>query len=120
MTSKASTISEYLAELTPDRQTALGRLRALINRVAPQAVEGMNHGMPVFGDVCAFASQKHYMAFYACDFDIVDSHRSQLGKLNCGKCCIRFRRIEDLPLEAIESILTNIVEKRRKGIGPDS
>ncbi|MES2660967.1 MAG: DUF1801 domain-containing protein [Verrucomicrobiota bacterium] len=120
MTSNATTISAYLAELTPDRQVALGKLRVLINRVAPEAVEGMDYGMPVFGDVCAFASQKHYMAFYACDFNIVDAHRSRLGKLNCGKCCIRFKRIEDLPLDVIESMLTDIVEKRRKGIGPDS
>lgn len=119
MTSKATTVSQYLKELPPDRQAALGTLRALINKIAPHATEGMDYGMPIFGDLCAIASQKHYMAFYACDIDIMDSHRSQFGRLDCGKCCLRFKRIEDLPLPVIESILKAIMKKRKKGIGPD-
>jgi len=118
MTSTAATISQYLKELPADRQAALGKLRSLINKVAPDAVEGMDYGMPIFGDLCAFASQKHYMAFYVCDTDVMDSRRAELGKLDCGKCCIRFKRIEDLPLGTIESILKDILKLRKKGIGP--
>ena len=114
MISKATTITQYLKELPVERQAALGQLRSLINRIAPDASEGMAYGMPVFGDICAFASQKHYMAFYVCDLDIVDAHRSQFGKLNCGKGCIRFKRIEDLPMSAIESILKAVRKRREK------
>jgi uncharacterized protein YdhG (YjbR/CyaY superfamily) len=117
MISKATTITQYLQELPAGRRAALEKLRALINRVAPDAAEGMSYGLPSFGDVCAFASQKQYMALYVCD-DVLDSYRSQLGKLNCGKCCIRFRHFEDLPLAAVEGILTAVVKRRAQGIGP--
>ncbi|MGJ8642056.1 MAG: hypothetical protein ACSHX9_01500 [Luteolibacter sp.] len=41
----------------------------------------------------------------------------QLGKLNCGKCCIRFKRLEDLPLDVIEGIFIQTVELRGQGGG---
>ena len=118
MTSKATSVSEYLKELPADRKAALGKLRALINRIAPKATEGMKYGLPSFGDLCAFASQKNYMALYVCEGDIVDAYRAELGKLSCGKGCIRFKRVEDLPLATIESILKDILKWRQQGIPP--
>jgi uncharacterized protein YdhG (YjbR/CyaY superfamily) len=118
MQSKAATISEYLEELPPDRRSALNELRALIRRVAPQAEEWMQYGLPAFGDVCALASQKNYMALYVCEGDIVKAHLPQLGKVSCGKGCIRFKRLADLNLSPVESILREVLERRKQGIGP--
>lgn len=118
MTSKATTVSEYLQELPPDRRAALGELRSLIHRVAPKTVEAMKYGLPAFGELCALASQKNYMALYVCESDIVKAQLGQLGKVNCGKGCIRFKRIEDLNLNAVESILKKILKLRKQGIGP--
>ena len=118
MQSKAATITEYLDELPPDRRSALKELRALIHRMAPQAVEAMQYGLPAFGDLCALASQKNYMALYVCESDIVKTHLPQLGKVSCGKGCIRFKRLADLNLSAVESILREILELRKQGIGP--
>jgi len=118
MQSKAANISEYLEELPPDRRSALNELRALIHRVAPQTVEAMQYGLPAFGDLCALASQKNYMALYVCESDIVKAHLPQLGKVSCGKGCIRFKRLADLNLISVESILREILERRKQGIGP--
>jgi uncharacterized protein YdhG (YjbR/CyaY superfamily) len=118
MTSKASTIDEYLQELPPDRREALREMRALIHRVAPNAVEAMKYGLPSFGELCALASQKNYMSLYVCEGDIVKSHLSRLGKVSCGKGCIRFKRITDLDLGVVETILREILELRKQGIGP--
>ena len=118
MQSKAATISEYLEELPPDRRSALNELRALIHRVAPKTVEAMQYGLPAFGDLCALASQKNYMALYVCESDIVKARLAQLGKVSCGKGCIRFKRLADLNLHAVESILREILELRKQGIGP--
>ena len=118
MQSKAATISEYLEEVPPDRRAALNELRALIHRVAPKTVETMQYGLPAFGDLCALASQKNYMALYVCEGDIVKTHLAQLGKVSCGKGCIRFTRLADLNLSAVESILREILRRRKKGIGP--
>ena len=118
MQSKAATISDYLEELPPDRRSALNELRALIHRVAPQAVEWMQYGLPAFGDLCAMASQKNYMALYVCEGDIVKAHLPQLGKVSCGKGCIRFKRLADLNLSAVENLLREILQLRKQGIGP--
>ena len=118
MQSKAATISEYLEELPPDRRSALTELRALIHRVAPKSGEWMQYGLPAFGDLCAMASQKNYMALYVCEGDIVKAHLAQLGKVSCGKGCIRFKRLADLNLSSVESILREILERRKQGIGP--
>ena len=118
MQSKAATISEYLEELPADRRSALTELRALIRRVSPDAVEAMQYGLPAFGDLCAFASQKNYMALYVCEGDIVKTHLAQLGKVDCGKGCIRFKRLSDLNLKSVESILREILKLRKQGIGP--
>ena len=116
MTSSATTVPEYLAELPPDRQSALKKVRSVIRKAVPQARESMQHGMPAYelnGMVCALASQKNYMALYVCEPEIVDAHRGALGKLNCGKGCIRFRKVEELPLEAISDILREACAKRQ-------
>jgi uncharacterized protein YdhG (YjbR/CyaY superfamily) len=118
MQSKASTVSEYLEELPPDRRSALTEIRALIHRVDPKAVEAMQYGLPAFGDLCALASQKNYMSLYVCESDLVKAHLAQLGKVSCGKGCIRFKRLADLNLTAVESMLREILELRKQGIGP--
>lgn len=118
MTSKAATIDEYLAELPDDRRAAVSELRALILRIAPTTVEMMQYGMPVFGDLCAIASQKHYLAIYVCESEIVKAHAATLGKVNCGKGCVRFKRLSDLNLTAVESLLREVLKLRKQGIGP--
>src|SRR5215218_3186482 len=118
MQSKAATISEYLEELPPDRRSALNELRALIHRLAPKSVEAMQYGLPAFGDLCAFAAQKNYMALYLCESDIIKAHLPQLGKVSCGKGCIRFKHLADLNLGSVEIILREILERRKQGIGP--
>jgi uncharacterized protein YdhG (YjbR/CyaY superfamily) len=118
MTSRATTISEYLEELPADRRAALSELRALIHRIAPKTVEAMKYGLPSFGELCALASQKNYMALYVCESDIVKAHLAQLGKVSCGKGCIRFKRLTDLNLRAVENLLREIVKLRKQGVGP--
>jgi uncharacterized protein YdhG (YjbR/CyaY superfamily) len=118
MTSNASTITEYLEELPAERRAALCELRSLIRRVAPKTSEEMKYGLPSFGELCAFASQKNYMALYVCEGDIVKAHLAQLGKVSCGKGCIRFKRIQDLNLPVVENILKEVLELRKQGIGP--
>ena len=112
----ATTVPDYLAELPADRQTPLKTVRSLIKKTVPEAKESMQHGMAAYelhGLLCALASQKNHMALYVCEADVVDAHRNALGKLNCGKGCIRFGKLEELPLEAISEILKEAAAKRR-------
>jgi uncharacterized protein YdhG (YjbR/CyaY superfamily) len=115
MQSKATTPKAYLDELPEDRRKAISKLRTLIRKTAPDAVEGMDYGMIVYtmgSMLCALASQKQYMALYA-DVAVVEAHRHRLGKLNCGKSCIRFRNLDELPLNAVTDILAESYRRRK-------
>jgi uncharacterized protein YdhG (YjbR/CyaY superfamily) len=115
MQSKATTVDAYLAELPADRRDALSRLRALIKKHAPGATEAMAHGMPAYsvGELLfGLASQKQYLALYVCETDVVVAHRARLGKLDCGKSCIRFKKLADLPLDVVTDIVAEAYHKR--------
>jgi hypothetical protein len=70
---------------------------------------GYTLGTMLFG----LGSQKNYMALYVCDTEAVDLHRERLGKLNCGKGCIRFRSLDELPLDAVTDILAEALRRRK-------
>lgn len=116
MQSKATTVAAYLKELPADRRKALSKLRAVIRKAAPKAIEEMQYGMVAYtmGEpILALASQKNYMAFYVCYTDLVGKYGSALGKLNCGKSCIRFNRLKDLPLDVVGKIVKDAVKAHR-------
>jgi hypothetical protein len=41
----------------------------------------------------------------------MDRYRRELERLNLGKGCIRFKRLEELPLETVERMLREIAER---------
>jgi uncharacterized protein YdhG (YjbR/CyaY superfamily) len=61
--------------------------------------------------VVAMASQKHYMSLYL-DVSLVEKYKAELKHLDCGKSCVRFNMLADLPLETIKQILIETVEKQ--------
>jgi uncharacterized protein YdhG (YjbR/CyaY superfamily) len=105
---RSQEVDAYPAGLDPDRREALSELRGVVLGIAPDAVETMKHRMPTYeyqrGVLCAFASQKQYMSLYM-DAGLVEQHRPDLQGLSVGKSCIRFRRLDDLPLETVRTIL---------------
>jgi uncharacterized protein YdhG (YjbR/CyaY superfamily) len=108
-------VEEYLESLEPKRRAALTELRSLVLASVPDAVETMRYRMPTYDYreqmLCAFASQKRYMSLYM-DTEIVDKHREELAHLDLGKSCIRFRSLDQLPLDTIELMLGETVQLR--------
>jgi Domain of unknown function (DU1801) len=124
-TSTAATPDEYVASLPEDRQEIVGAIRDVIRRNLPDGyAEGMAFGMigwyvPLerFGNtyngqplgLVGLASQKEYVSLYLNsvygDRDTEAWFRERWaasGKpLNMGKSCVRFRRLEDVPLDVI-------------------
>jgi len=94
----------------------LSALRDLVRETVPQAQETMRYRMPTYEIdevICSFASQKHYMSLYL-DTMLVDRYRKQFGKLDVGKSCVRFKRLEDLPLSVVRQIMTETVKKQAR------
>jgi uncharacterized protein YdhG (YjbR/CyaY superfamily) len=144
MKSEAKTIEEYLAELPPDRRQAIEEVRQIILKNLPDGYEeDMNWGMityqvplEVYPDTynkqplmyAALANQKNHMAVYLTGIymdeelnqDFEEKYRATGKRYDVGKSCVRFRKLEDLPLELIgESIQAITVEdfiERTKGL----
>ena len=118
-------VDEYLASLPDDRREALAALRAVILDHLPAGfVETMEFGMPSYVvplerypntyngrplPLASLASQKRYMSLYLLgvygDEGASTWFRARWGetgkKLDLGKSCVRFRRLDDLPLELV-------------------
>jgi hypothetical protein len=139
MQSKATTVEQYLAELPGDRREAIQKVRAVVRKNLGKGYEeGMQYGMIGYyvphsiypaGYHCdpkqplpfaALASQKNYMSIYlTCVYGHPENEAwfrkawAATGKkLDMGKSCVRFKRIEDLPLDVIgESIRRTPVDQ---------
>jgi uncharacterized protein YdhG (YjbR/CyaY superfamily) len=106
----------FMQNLEGDRRSALEQVRLLILQTVPGVKEIMRYRMPTYEldeVVCSFASQKRYMSLYM-DVDLVQEHGDALKHLDVGKSCIRFKNIEDLPLETVQQILVETVEKQKQ------
>lgn len=139
MQSKATTVKAYLAELTPERRAAISAVRdVILKNLDKDYEEGMSYGMIGYyvphrvyppGYHCnpklplpfaGLASQKNHMSFYAMSVyadaheeDWVRERFAERGKkLDMGKCCIRFRKLEDLPLDVIGEMIRRVPVKR--------
>jgi len=132
MRSEATTVEAYLAELPDDRREAIEAVRSVILDHLPSGyAEVMNWGMityevplETYSDTynkqplmfAALASQTNHMAVYLTGIYISDDARDEFetayratGKrFDVGKSCVRFRKLDDLPLnligETIEAI----------------
>lgn len=125
MQSQAKSVEAYLSELPDNRRSAIGTVRKIILENLPDGYEEvMNWGMicyqiPLarYPDTynkkplmyAALASQKNHMAVYLSGIYSSEESRRKFeraykatGKrFDVGKSCVRFRKIEDLPLDLI-------------------
>lgn len=113
MQSKLTSVPEFLKSLPDDRRQALTKLRALVRKGLPKLKETMRYGMPSYEDSSggvriAFNSQRQYLALYICDADVLKAHKKDLGKLDCGKSCVRFRAFDQLPAGVVERMLDDV------------
>lgn len=116
MRDQSKEVDRYLETVPQVRREALATLRDWIHEALPEAQDVIEYNMPgVYQDalICSYKSQKNYMSLYM-DVEIVARHQAELDEagLNCGKSCIRFRHIEQLPQETIKTMLRETAEKQ--------
>ena len=139
MQSKATTVEQYHAGLTDDRRQALEAVRKVVLENLDQDYEeGIQYGMIGYhvphrvhpaGYHCdpkqplpfaGLASQKNYMSLYMMcvygDTPHSDWFRrawAKTGKkLDMGKACIRFKKVEDLALDVIAEAIWRVPAKK--------
>lgn len=136
MQSAATTVEAYLNELPEDRVAPMQQLREVILSNLPQGFEEMmNYGMIGYvvpysvyppGYHCkpkqplpflALASQKNFIAVYHMgiygDESLLkwfeEAHaKTGVGKLDMGKSCIRFKKMDKIPYDLIGELCTKM------------
>jgi hypothetical protein len=148
MRSRANSVKEYLLELPLERREAIQKVRKVILDNLPKGYEEvMNWGMityqvplSTYPDTynkqplmyAALSSQKNHMAVYLIGIYMDDQIRRDFEskylatgkKYDVGKSCVRFKKLNDLPLlligEAISAFGVDDFINKWKQVRPTS
>jgi len=129
----ANTIPEYIAALPEERQKVMKQLRKVIKKNLPKGFkEQLSYGMPGWviphskypgGYHCdpklplpflSVASQKNFVALYHSgvyadtklhNWFVEEYPNHCARKLDMGKSCIRFKKMEDIPYDLIGELV---------------
>jgi len=145
--SEAATVQQYLDELPEERRSVLAAVRKVVRRHLPAGYkETMNWGMITYEVPLArypdtyngqplcyagLAAQKGYFALYLMGAygdprqlaALKQAFKKAGKKLDMGKSCLRFRTLDDLPLEAIGEVIAStppeeLIERAEKSRKP--
>lgn len=103
------TVDDYFKSIPLERAEHLQVLKKIIVKVFPNVVEDMTYNLPTFTynnfKMCAIANQKNYMALYIMNYDLLVHFKEELKDFNCGKSCIRFKKLDEKSIYLFEKIL---------------
>jgi len=132
VSSSATTPDEYIASLPEGRRAAVAAVRDVVNANLPDGYEeGMQFGMiawyvplerfPVTYNkqplgLAGLASQKNYVSLYLLSVYgdreterwFKERYAASGKRLNMGKSCVRFTKLEDLPLDVIGETIARV------------
>ena len=136
MQSIALTPGQYMAELPDDRKIPMAKLRkTILNNLSEGMEEVISYGMLEYvvphsiypkGYQCdpklplgflAIASQKNFIAFYSMviygdktinDWFVSEYPKHCKTKLDMGKSCIRFKKMDDIPYDLIAALVQKV------------
>ncbi|MFI5311422.1 MAG: DUF1801 domain-containing protein [Gemmatimonadales bacterium] len=129
--SKAKTVTAYLEELPADRREVVGKVRDVVRQHLPKGYEElMGFGMIMYSvplkvlpdtynghPLCyvALAAQKNYYTLHLMAVGSAERTKQLAGefrkagkKLDMGKACVRFKCLDDLPLDVIASTVASV------------
>jgi len=135
MAAKPTTVKQYLDSLPADRRAAISKVRAAVNKGLPNGFkEGIQYGFigwfvphSIFpaGYHCdpkqplpfaGLASQKNYMSLYLMCIYADEKQKAWFQKewtktgkkLDMGKSCVRFKSVDDVPLEVVTKAIGRV------------
>ncbi len=151
MNYKATTVKEYIDQLPEDRQKVIKKLRSTINKHLPKGFkEKIQYNMPGWvvplskypagyhaskGELplpfINIASQKNFVALYHSgvyadpelhQWFVEEYPKHAKRKLDMGKSCIRFKKLDDIPYDLIGELAGKIspdawIETYEKNLG---
>ena len=137
---EANSPEEYISKLPDERKTAMSKLRqTILDNIPDGFKEEMSYGMlgyvvpnSIYPDgyhctpelplpFMSIASQKNFVALYHmgiyADKDLLDWFVGEYPKyvktkLDMGKSCIRFKKVETIPYDLIAELCTRMTSKQ--------
>ena len=130
-TSHATTPEEYLDELPADRREVVARVRDVIRRNLPRGyTESMSWGMLCYsiplekypntyngqplGYACLVAQKNYYSLYLTSVYQdpkqvawLQEQFKQAGKKLDIGTSCVRFKSLDDLPLDVIGTVIAS-------------
>lgn len=112
MKRSANSPAAYVAQLEGDHREMVERIRAVIADVAPDVTETLDRGMLDYPGLANVAAQKHYVALYVAAAPLA-AHKDRFPGTSCGKCCLRFKRPQQVDETALADLLRAVRSDRR-------
>lgn len=106
-TKKPSNIDEYIGAFPNDVQEILEKVRATIQKAAPEAKEKISYSMPAFeqnGILVYFAAFKNHIGLYALPSGH-EAFKDELSKYKSGKGSVQFPLDQPMPFDLITKIV---------------
>lgn len=109
-TSKA--VDAYIAAAPKETQPKLREMRAIIQSLAPSAVESISYGMPGYdkGRVAWFSARKEYIGLYLRP-PIIAEYTKELARYKTTKSAIHLPLSQPLPATLIRKLIKARIKK---------
>ena len=120
---EATTVEAYLEAVPLERKETILFFHNLIQNISPDFKPHFAYNMLGYGSfpylnyknervewpIVALANQKHYISIYVCAVDngeyLAEKFKKDLGKVNVGRSCIRFKKREDVHIAPLKKLL---------------
>jgi uncharacterized protein YdhG (YjbR/CyaY superfamily) len=104
-----SEMDDYLDGLPPEQKEALTRVRAVVERVAPDAEEGVSYGMPAYlhagRPLLGFRAAKKHLSAFPFSPAAVEAVKDRLEGFDLSKGTIRFSSDRPVPEEVLADLI---------------
>ena len=105
---KFTTVDEYILAQEKAVQAILNKIRSVIKKAAPTAIESISYGMPAYKTygkpLVYFAAFKNHIGFYATPTGHT-KFKKELSIYTQGKGSVQFPLDNNIPYELIERIV---------------
>ena len=127
------TVDQYIASLPEGRREIVARVYEVVTEAVPELEIRMWNRFIGWGTYhyryasgregewfpIGLANQKQYVSLYFCAADedgyLAEANAGRLGKVNVGKSCVRFKKLEDLDLDVVAELSRRAADLSRAG-----
>jgi len=101
-------VAEYIRAQPKDVQPVLRRVRTIIRKAVPRAIEVISYQMPAYkipeGSLLGLAAWKEHYSIYPASDELVAAFKGKLTSYRTSKGTLRFPLAEPVPVRLIERI----------------